>query len=236
VSNAGPRAVESETEQVILRDYRFAWTSIAQALEVNTLDPLEGPFVGIAKKELVDSVSNQRRIGLSTHYRDQNHKVQAVFTRPRATLSNCTTRRNISCKSWTATSQFMTNTSLRTMLLSDESGCRSLGDSPIAGGPAVLTSFPPEYKKLPKIPHGDTSQWPYRSGIPTDDSPGASNFSGATHCRRHCYVSRWRVFDREWLHHSRHTSRRCKIRRLQRPPLRFSRSICRGSVITATWM
>ena len=82
VSKAGPRAVESETEQVILRDYRFAWTSVAQALEVNTLDPLQGPFVGIAKKELEDRVSSQRRTGLRTHYRDQNHKVQAVFYAP----------------------------------------------------------------------------------------------------------------------------------------------------------
>jgi hypothetical protein len=82
VSKAGPRAVESETEQVILRDYRFAWTSMAQALEVNTLDPLEGPFVGIAKKELEERIVNQRRAGLSTRYVDQNHKVQAVFYAP----------------------------------------------------------------------------------------------------------------------------------------------------------
>ena len=82
VSKAGPRAVESETEQVILRDYRFAWTSISQALEVNTLDPLQGPFVGVAKKELEDRILNQRRAGLSSLYRDQNHKVQAVFYAP----------------------------------------------------------------------------------------------------------------------------------------------------------
>src|SRR5258708_34273919 len=82
VSKGGPRAVESETEQVILRDYRFAWTSIAQALEVNTLDPLEGPLVGAAKKELEDRVLNQQRTGLSSHYLDQNHKVQAVFYAP----------------------------------------------------------------------------------------------------------------------------------------------------------
>jgi hypothetical protein len=82
VSKAGPRAVESETEQVILRDYRFAWTSMAQALEVNSLDPLEGPFVGIAKKELEDRIVNQRRTGLSSRYVDQNHKVQAVFYAP----------------------------------------------------------------------------------------------------------------------------------------------------------
>jgi hypothetical protein len=82
VSKAGPRAVESETEQVILRDYRSAWTSIAQALDVNTLDPLEGPFVGMTKKELADRISNQRRTGLSSRYLDQNHKVQAVFYAP----------------------------------------------------------------------------------------------------------------------------------------------------------
>jgi hypothetical protein len=82
VSKAGPRAVESETEQVILRDYRTAWTSIAQALDFNTLDPLEGPFAGMAKKELEDRISSQRRSGLSSRYLDQNHKVQAVFYAP----------------------------------------------------------------------------------------------------------------------------------------------------------
>lgn len=82
VSKAGPRAVESETEQVIVRDYRFAWMSIAQALEVNSLDPLEGPFVGVAKKELQDRILKQQRTGLISRYGDQNHKVQAVFYAP----------------------------------------------------------------------------------------------------------------------------------------------------------
>src|SRR5437868_3224867 len=74
VSKAAPRAFEGQTEKAILRDYRFAWTSIAQALEFNTLDPLEGPFVGPAKKWLTDSVTSQQRNGLSSHYLDQNHK------------------------------------------------------------------------------------------------------------------------------------------------------------------
>jgi hypothetical protein len=82
VSKAGPRAVEDQTEQVILRDYQVAWTSLAQALEFNTLDPLQGPFAGTAKKWLSDTVSGQRESGLSTHYSEQNHNVEAVFYAP----------------------------------------------------------------------------------------------------------------------------------------------------------
>ena len=81
-SKASPRAVEPLTERAILRDYRFAWASLAQALEFNTLDPLEGPFVGTAKKWLTDSVDSQRRSGLSSRYLDQSHKVEAVFYAP----------------------------------------------------------------------------------------------------------------------------------------------------------
>ena len=81
-SKASPRQVESLTEQGILRDYRFAWTSLAQALEFNTLDPLEGPFVGKAKQSLADTVTSQQRSGLSSRYVDQKHKLQAVFYAP----------------------------------------------------------------------------------------------------------------------------------------------------------
>jgi len=81
-SKASPRAVESRTQKVILRDYRFAWTSLAQALEFNTADPLEGPFVDAAKKSLSDKLASQRRSGLSQRYLDQNHKLQVVFYAP----------------------------------------------------------------------------------------------------------------------------------------------------------
>jgi len=82
ISKAGPRAVEGQTEKVILRDYSFAWTSLAQALEFNTLDPLEGPFAGSAKNWLADSVKNQSQSGLRSRYLGQNHKVEAVFYAP----------------------------------------------------------------------------------------------------------------------------------------------------------
>ena len=81
-ARAGPRAVENLTERGILRDYRFAWTSMAQALEFNTLDPLEGPFSGEAKQRLRQTVSSQRQSGLSQRYLDQTHRLEAVFYAP----------------------------------------------------------------------------------------------------------------------------------------------------------
>jgi len=79
---ASPRAVESLTERGILRDYRFAWTSMSQALELSTLDPLEGPFAGEAKRVLRDTVVSQQHSGLSQQYVNQNHRVEAVFYSP----------------------------------------------------------------------------------------------------------------------------------------------------------
>ncbi|MGA9390828.1 MAG: hypothetical protein WBV69_10315 [Candidatus Sulfotelmatobacter sp.] len=81
-SHASPRAVESLTERGILRDYRFAWTSMAQALEFNTYDPLEGPFAGDAKQWLHQTVASQQHSGLSRRYLDQSHQVEAVFYAP----------------------------------------------------------------------------------------------------------------------------------------------------------
>lgn len=79
---ASPRTVEELTERAILRDYRFAWTSIAQALEFNTLDPLEGPFAGDAKHWLKQTVVSQQQSGLSQKYLDQTHHMEAVFYAP----------------------------------------------------------------------------------------------------------------------------------------------------------
>jgi hypothetical protein len=82
IKKAEPRAVESLTERGILRDYRFAWTSMAQALEFNTLDPLEGPFAGEARQSLRDTVVSQQRSGLSQRYAGQQHRLEAVFYAP----------------------------------------------------------------------------------------------------------------------------------------------------------
>ncbi len=79
---AGPRAVEDLTERGILRDYRFAWTSMAQALEFNTQNPLDGPFSGAAKQWLRQTVASQQKSGLGQRYLDQAHQLEAVFYAP----------------------------------------------------------------------------------------------------------------------------------------------------------
>jgi hypothetical protein len=82
VKKAGPRAVEDLTERAILRDYRFAWVSMAQALESNSLGILEGPFAGDAKTLLGQTVASQQEAHLSRRYTDQSHQVEAVFYAP----------------------------------------------------------------------------------------------------------------------------------------------------------
>ncbi|MGC1371028.1 MAG: hypothetical protein WA824_02710 [Candidatus Sulfotelmatobacter sp.] len=79
---AKPRAVETLTERGILRDYRFAWKSMAQALESNSVNPLEGPFSGDAKEWLRETVLSQRHSGLSRRYDGQTHRLEAVFYAP----------------------------------------------------------------------------------------------------------------------------------------------------------
>lgn len=79
---AKPRAVENLTERVILRDYRFAWRNMAQALASNSLDALENSFAGDASQWLRQTVFSQQRSGLSQRYTQQNHRLEAVFYAP----------------------------------------------------------------------------------------------------------------------------------------------------------
>lgn len=79
---AKPRVVENLTERAILRDYRFAWRSMAQALDTNSLDALEGSFAGEANQWLRQSILSQQHSGLSQRYAQQNHKLEAVFYAP----------------------------------------------------------------------------------------------------------------------------------------------------------
>jgi hypothetical protein len=82
ISKAGPRSVESLTERALLRDYKFAWVNIEQAMELNSTAPLSGLFAGTANKWLADAVNSQRRSGLSSRYLNQNHKMEAAFYAP----------------------------------------------------------------------------------------------------------------------------------------------------------
>lgn len=82
MSKATPRSMEPLTERAVLRDYRFAWASMAQALESNSADPLQGPFEGDAMRWLKDTVLSQQQSGISQRYGNQTHRVEAVFYSP----------------------------------------------------------------------------------------------------------------------------------------------------------
>ena len=82
VSKAAPRTVEPLTQRALLRDYKFAWANLAQALESNSIEPLNGLFAGNANTWLKGKVSTQQQSGLSSRYSNQSHKVDAVFYAP----------------------------------------------------------------------------------------------------------------------------------------------------------
>ena len=82
VSTATPRAVEALTQRALFRDYKFAWSNLALALESNSARPLNGLFVGNANAWLKEAVSSQSRSGLTSRYLNQSHKVEAVFYAP----------------------------------------------------------------------------------------------------------------------------------------------------------
>jgi hypothetical protein len=81
-SKAVPRQVEPLTERSILRDYKSAWTNLAQALESNSIAPLNGSFIGTANAWLNDAITGQQRSGLTSRYSNQTHHLEAVFYAP----------------------------------------------------------------------------------------------------------------------------------------------------------
>ena len=81
-SRVAPRPVESLTARAVLRDYKFAWLNLDQALSSNSTAPVNGLFAGAAGIWLNEAVASQRRIGISSRYLNQRHKVEAVFYAP----------------------------------------------------------------------------------------------------------------------------------------------------------
>lgn len=81
-SKAGPRTVEELTERSILRDYRFAWANLANAMESGSTGLLNGSFSGAAENWIDAAIAGERQNGLSSRYLNQTHKVDAAFYSP----------------------------------------------------------------------------------------------------------------------------------------------------------
>jgi hypothetical protein len=80
--NAGPRALESLTQQSIVRHYSYAWKDLAEAFDYNAPESLNDYFVAAAKDQLASAVADQRKSGVHFRYLNQQHKIEVVFYAP----------------------------------------------------------------------------------------------------------------------------------------------------------
>ncbi len=81
-NSLGPRTLEKQTETAVIRDYLQAWRSLSGALEQNRADLLDADFVGVAKEKLSDTIREQVKQGIKTHYQDTAHNLQLTFYSP----------------------------------------------------------------------------------------------------------------------------------------------------------
>lgn len=80
--NLGPRSIEDRTAEVVPRDYAFAWRTMAQALEQNRAELLDGYFAGLAKDNLSHLIADQKQSNVRVRYLDHGHKLEALFYSP----------------------------------------------------------------------------------------------------------------------------------------------------------
>jgi hypothetical protein len=80
--NIAPRPIEDRTSEVVPRDYAHAWQNMAQALDQNRADLLDGYFTGFAKDNLSKLIADQKRTGIHVRYVDHGHKLDALFYAP----------------------------------------------------------------------------------------------------------------------------------------------------------
>src|SRR5438128_11261531 len=80
--NVAPRGIEELTSKTITRDYANAWKTMAEALDKNRPDLLDGYFTGFAKDKLAQLIAQQKQTGIRIKYDDRGHKVDALFYSP----------------------------------------------------------------------------------------------------------------------------------------------------------
>jgi hypothetical protein len=78
----GPRVLEDQTANAVVKDYIQSWERLKVALEQNRPDLLDRDFVGGAKEKLTATIQQQGKTGLRTVYQDRSHDVQIVFYSP----------------------------------------------------------------------------------------------------------------------------------------------------------
>jgi hypothetical protein len=82
VSVSGPRELEKLTEQHVVRDYGYAWKSLAEASASGSAASLDAYFAGTAKTMLASAIADQQKAGMRQQYLNQDHKLELVFYAP----------------------------------------------------------------------------------------------------------------------------------------------------------
>lgn len=78
----GPRLLQAQTRESVMRDYLRSWQSVSLAFDHNSPEMLDQDFVGTAKEKLAGTIESQKRIGIHTRYLDHSHRLQIVFYSP----------------------------------------------------------------------------------------------------------------------------------------------------------
>lgn len=82
VDSSSPRELEQQTQEAVVRDYLLAWQTMNRAMQANQPDLLDATFVGVAKEKLADTIHDQQKLGIQTHYIDRSHDLKLVFYSP----------------------------------------------------------------------------------------------------------------------------------------------------------
>lgn len=78
----GPRPLEKQTADSVVRDYLQSWKNFGLAFEQNRAGLLDADFVGTALDKLKATIGEQAAAGITTRYVDQSHDIQIVFYSP----------------------------------------------------------------------------------------------------------------------------------------------------------
>ena len=82
LGSVGPRAMETQTQESLARDYLRAWQTMIAAFQQNQPEMLDGYFVGTAKEQLSNTFQQEQRLGIQKLYRDQSHDLRVLFYSP----------------------------------------------------------------------------------------------------------------------------------------------------------
>jgi len=78
----GPRTLEDQTREAVVRDYLAAWQTMGKALADNNVSQLNADFVGFAKDRLAKTIRDQQKLNIATRYQDRRHDISLIFYSP----------------------------------------------------------------------------------------------------------------------------------------------------------